>query len=212
MTVLGLPLWDGERILLKMMGLDENFKNVPGGGYDARGSNGDDSGGVWQVVNRNKLRKSTGGTFEPISVSETVCKISKEQFKAMSVDDKLVSMFDMMTGFTSLNTRVQNIEHNIESMLLQNDETNRCMKYLEYKSIDLESRSRRNNLIFRGLLEVLNYENCEEIVKNFICVHLDMNGDNMCIQRAHRIGSVKTGRVRQRGPRNALQNENVIAP
>ena len=208
MTVLGLPLWDCGRISLKMMGLDENFKNVPEGGYDARGSNGDDSGGVWQVVNRSKrLRKSTGGTFEPISESETVCKISKEQFKAMSVDDKLVSMFDMMTGFTSLNKRVQNIEHNIESMLLQNDETNRRMKYLEYKSIDLESRSRRNNLVFRGLLEVLNYENCEEIVTNFICDHLDLNGDSMCIQRAHRIGSVKTGRIRQRGARNALQGE-----
>ena len=103
-TVLGLPLWDCKRISLKMMGLDENFKNVPGGDYDTRGSNCDDSGGVLQVVNRSKrLRKSTGGTFEPISESETVCKISKEQFKAMSVDDKLVSMFDMMTGFTSLN-------------------------------------------------------------------------------------------------------------
>ena len=148
MTVLGLPLWDCERISLKMMGLDENFKTVPGGGYVARGSNGDDSGGVWQVVNRNKrLRKSTGGTFEPISESETVCKISKEQFKAMSVDDKLVSIFDMMTGFTSLSTGVQKIEHNIEFMLLQNDETNRHMKYLEYKSIDLGSRSRRYNLI-----------------------------------------------------------------
>ena len=53
--------------------------------------------------------------------------------------------------------------------------------------------------------EVLNYENCEEIVTNFICDQLDMNGDSMCIQRAHRIGSVKTGRVRQRGARNALQ-------
>ena len=27
--LLGLPLWDCERISLKMMGLDEKFKNVP---------------------------------------------------------------------------------------------------------------------------------------------------------------------------------------
>ena len=52
------------------------------------------------MVNRSKrLRKSTVGTFESISES----------------DDKLVSMFDMMTGFTSLNKRIHNIEHNISS-------------------------------------------------------------------------------------------------
>ena len=76
------------------------------------------------MVNRSKrLRKSTGGTFESITESETVWKISKEQFKAMSVDDKLVSMFDMMSGFISLNKRVQNIVQNMEAILDQNDAT-----------------------------------------------------------------------------------------
>ena len=127
----------------------------------------------------------------------------------MSVDDKLVLMFDMMTGFTSLNKRVQNIEHNIESMLLQNDETNRRMKYLEYKSIDLESRSRRNNLVFRGLQEALNYENCEEIVTNFICEHLDMNGDNMHIVL---IALPRIAYVNVELKTHSKENENVIAP
>ena len=126
-----------------------------------RGSNGDDDdGGVWQVVNKNKrLRKSTGGTFESKTETQTVCRISKDQFKAMSVDDKLVSMFDMMAGFTSLNTRVHSIEQSMEAILVQNDNTNRRMQYLEYKSIDMESPSRRNNLIFRGLPEENNIEN-----------------------------------------------------
>ena len=131
------------------------------------GCSGDDNGGVWQVVNRSKrLHKSTDKTFESITESETG-KISKEQFKAMSVDDKLVSMFDM-------NKRAQNIEQNMEAILVQNDETNMRMKYLEYKSIDLESRNRRNNLIFRGLPEVLNDEICKDIVKIFISDHLHM--------------------------------------
>ena len=125
----------------------------------------------------------------------------------MSVDDKLVSMFDMMPGFTSLNKMVQNIEQNMEAILIQNDETNRRMKYLEYKSIDPESRNRRNNLIFRGLPEVLNDENCEDIVKMFITDHLHMDGDSMYIQRAHCIGSIKTGRARPRGAISALQSE-----
>ena len=131
------------------------------------GCSGDDNGGVWHVVNRSKrLHKSTDKTFESITESETG-KISKEQFKAMPVDDKLVSMFDM-------NKRAQNIEQNMEAILVQNDETNRRMKYLEYKSIDLESRNRRNNLIFWGLPEVLNDEICKDIVKIFISDHLHM--------------------------------------
>ena len=85
-----------------------------------RGSNGDDDDdGVWQVVDKNKrLRKSTGGTFESKTETQTVCRISKDQFKAMSVDDKLVSMFDMMAGFTSLNTRVHSIEQSMEAILV----------------------------------------------------------------------------------------------
>ena len=84
--ILGLPLWNCVRISMKIMGPGENSKNVPGGACGVRGDNGDESGGAWHVVNRNKrLRKSTGGTFEPISESETVCKISKEEFKALSV-------------------------------------------------------------------------------------------------------------------------------
>ena len=47
----------------------------------------------------------------------------------------------------------------MEAILVQNDNTNRRMQYLEYKSIDMESPSRRNNLIFRGLPEENNIEN-----------------------------------------------------
>ena len=168
------------KISLKMLGFKGNIENGPGGGLDTRSSSGDDNVGVLHVVSRSKrFRKPTDGTFESITEPETVCKISKEQFKAMSFDNMLVSMFDMMSGFTSLNKRVQNIKQNMEAILVQNDETNRRMKYLEYKSIDLESRNRRNNLVLRGLPEVLNDENCEDIVKTFITDHLHMDGDSM---------------------------------
>ena len=185
------------KITAKNMEQSGKFENSTGA---VRSSNGDDDdGGVWQVVNKNKrLRKSTGGTFESKTETQTVCRISKDQFKAMSVDDKLVSMFDMMAGFTSLNTRVHSIEQSMEAILVQNANTNRRMQYLEYKSIDMESRSRRNNLIFRGLPEVLNDENCIAIVKTFLKEQLHLDGDSMYIQRAHRIGSSQTRRSRGR--------------
>ena len=185
------------KITAKIMEQGGKFENSTG---TVRGSNvDDDDGGVWQVVNKNKrLPKSTGGTFESKTKTQTVCRISKDQFKAMSVDDKLVSMFDIMADFTSLNTRVHSIEQSMEAILVQNDNTNRRMQYLEYKSIDVKSRSRRNNLIFRGLPEVLNNENCEAIVKTFLKEQLHLDGDSMYIQRAHRIGSSQTRRSRGR--------------
>ena len=82
--------------------------------------------GRWSIEANNFINLQVG--LLNLHQSQKLCKISKEQFKAMSVDDKLVSMFDMMTGFTSLNKRVQNIEHNMETMLLQNDKSNRRMK------------------------------------------------------------------------------------
>ena len=58
---------------------------------------------------------------------------------------------------------------------------------LEYKSIDAEARSRRNNLIFRGIPEVLVMENCEDIIKSFLRDELHIE-PSVCVQRAHRIG------------------------
>lgn len=66
------------------------------------------------------------------------------------------------------------------------------LKTLAYKSIDIEARSRRNNLIFRGLKE-LQYENCAHVVLDFLgnIVQLDTRG--MVITRAHRLGVYKKG-------------------
>ena len=55
-------------------------------------------------------------------------------------------------------------------------------------SIDAEARLRRNNLIFRGILEVLVTENCEDIIKSFLRDELHIE-PSVCIQIAHRIGT-----------------------
>ena len=80
-----------------------------------------------------------------------------------------------------------------------NKNTN-ILKTLAYKSIDLEARSRRNNLVFWGLLE--NYhENCFEIIRDLIQRHLDINAGKMYIARAHRLGPRKIG---QRNPKRPI--------
>lgn len=94
----------------------------------------------------------------------------------MSPDDKLVSIFEIMTSFGSLNTRVDSLEGHVHSILALNVESEKRMKLLEYKSIDLEARNRRCNLIFRGHPEVLNQDDCETIITSFLKRYLDIEG------------------------------------
>lgn len=73
------------------------------------------------------------------------------------------------------------------------------LKTLAYKSIDLEARSRRNNLIFWGLYE--NYgENCFAVIRDFIINHLDLDANKMYLSRAHRLGPRKIGRQNPNRP------------
>jgi len=66
-------------------------------------------------------------------------------------------------------------------------DTNLRLKVLEHKSIDAETRSRRNNIIFRSIPEILVRENCEDIINSFLRdeLHIELS---FCIQRAHHIG------------------------
>ena len=52
---------------------------------------------------------------------------------------------------------------------------------------DIEARSRRNNLIFRGITENRG-ENCFQIIRDLIYEHLDLDSDRVYIARAHRLG------------------------
>ena len=65
---------------------------------------------------------------------------------------------------------------------------------LEYKSLDMEARSRRNNLLFGGFPEEKG-ENCLDIISDFLKTHLDIS---QCppIPRIHRLGKYKRGHTR----------------
>ena len=174
----------------------ENIRNVDfeNGGRTGMAWDNDD-GGVFETVTRRKRhRRSTGGTYQTNYVQETVCKISKEQFKQMPTDDKLVSLFEIMKEFGSLSTRMSGLEEDIDSIFAQNTITEKRLKVLEYKSIDQEARNRRNNLIFRGHPEFLHNDDCEGIIRSFLRAHLGIDTDLIRIQRAHRLGDPKSRR------------------
>lgn len=52
---------------------------------------------------------------------------------------------------------------------------------------DLECRSRRNNIIFRGV-KCNRGEDCKTVIKNF-CVNMLQCGDNLWVNRAHPLGT-----------------------
>ena len=71
------------------------------------------------------------------------------------------------------------------------------IKSLEYRAIDQEARSRRNNLIFWGIPEAISAdENCETVVKEFLKTNLQVNTESFIIQRAHRNGRFSRGKTR----------------
>ena len=73
------------------------------------------------------------------------------------------------------------------------------LKTMAYKSIDLEARSRRNNLIFWGFVEIPN-ENCFAIIRGFLADRLNLDPQNIYISRAHRLGPRKIGIRNPRRP------------
>lgn len=160
-----------------------------------------------QVTKRK--RRSTGGTFDTMpETSESSHQGSKTpilstgEFKTLSIDDKLVALFTMMSKVDNVDIRVQQVERQVNQLQNEHVGNKKRMKILEYKSIDAEARARRNNLIFRGIAEVFLVENCKEIAKAFIRNELGIDPSTMCIQRAHRIGRLSN---RSRGKTRPLK-------
>lgn len=90
--------------------------------------------------------------------------ISRQDFIRGSVDDKLIYMFDELrvirSGQNDCNQRLTYFEKSLtgvgeklgQAVKITNNHTE-FMKSLAYRSIDIKARSRRNNLIFRGICE-----------------------------------------------------------
>ena len=166
--------------------------------------NSDSEGESWQYQTKRgsknkRKRHSTGGTYvyyEGHEASQNPARyqiMSKSEFRGLPTDEKLVTMFEAITEISSLYGRVENVEHNVEKLKVRSEAHDNRIRLVEYKSIDMEARSRRNNLIFRGRPETVENGNCVEIVRKFLIERLDLDPD-MCIQRAHRLGNMNMKR------------------
>lgn len=132
-------------------------------------------------ISTKRRRHSTG-----VSSSQSNAQSSKEAFKILSTDDKLVQIFDLVSNLTCIEQHVSKEEQNVNIVDQALKSTDSRVLAVAYKSIDNEARDRRDNLVFRGFPEV-RQENCKETILNFIHDKLGIN-DSIHIQRAHRFG------------------------
>ena len=167
---------------------------------DTRPGWGDD----WQTVNRQtkKRKKYSSGS------------IDSNSFMELPNEEKLVCLFDSLNrnydklssieqiqkhcvtetnalnkGLNTTNKRVYSFEKDVD-MYAQK------LRMLSYRSLDIESRSRRNNIVFWGITERLPYD-CNQLIQNFMRDELftdnpDFDPKEMCIERAHRLGSLRS--------------------
>lgn len=141
--------------------------------------------------------------------------VTRQTFASSNLDDKLLCLFDelrfMRDEQVTCGTNMQHLHHAVFEMtnkMTQVTETTNAqtefLKTLAYKSVDMEARSRRNNLIFRGFSENFG-ENCIQIITDFLQNHLDFDPHHVYIARAHRLGPRRQGQGRR------FQNRPLIA-
>ena len=177
------------------------------GGYSGRyqifNEGPEDGDEDWILKDNKRRRRSTGGTFNKNSKDSQNMpeKMSTHEFKAMSTDEKLVKLFELMTTTNAMNARVISLENNVQNINKYVSTNSDRLKLLEYKSIDSEARNRRNNLVFRGIAEtsIDDGEESERLIVNFLRDHLQLYTD-IVIQRAHRLGQRRRNYRGRTGP------------
>ena len=78
------------------------------------------------------------------------------------------------------------------------------LKIQQYKSVDIEARSRRSNLLIRSVAEHLG-GNCVAVVHSFLSKHLEFDPE-----RIYSHGSHRGGRPPTRRPNQPLRHRPII--
>ena len=105
-------------------------------------------------------------------------------------DDRKKELERTKVEINKLRTECTNIQSNTNYLKARNHT-------LEAKVTDLESRSMRDNLLFYGISERGQQENCEQLVKGVCTDTLGLaEAENMTFDRVHRVGTFSKNKVR----------------
>lgn len=112
------------------------------------------------------------------------------------IDRILCDVQDLKSSLEYTQGQVQSLmELQLDDQL---DRIKNDIEAIKDKVDDLENRSRRNNLCFDGVDESVseNWAQSEAKVKNVLKDNLDLNQDEIEIERAHRVGPKREGKTR----------------
>ena len=122
-------------------------------------------------------------------------------FEHMKAEDKLLHIINKLAvnegGISSIQTKLDSIlnlnskDSRIETVLKSQHDR---LKLLEYRSLDIEARSRRRNLLIKGIPEDRR-ENCFDLARHFISDELKIDRD-MYLEMAHRLGRFNLNKTR----------------
>lgn len=145
---------------------------------------------------RNKRRR-----FNTASPSTGTDQIN---ISSLSFDDKLSQMLNKLNILEKSNQEIvkisrnmSNVQFKVEHIESRTATHDLFLKVLAYKSIDIEARSRRCNLIFHGLAENKD-ENLPDKLNEFLWQEMCIDSDELYIGRVHRLGSFHKAKQRQR--------------
>ena len=142
----------------------------------------------WEKTGKRR-RRNTSGMSDNASIENKITLILNE-LKSIKEDTSSTHRIIQETTQT-----MKVITHKINEVITSHNAQASILKTLAYKSLDLEARSRRNNLVFWGFMENPQ-ENCFSRVRDMISDLIGVDADNMYISRAHRMGKFKRGSCR----------------
>lgn len=138
-------------------------------------------------------------------------------FSLLSIDDKLSNMYEKLNNLEQSNKAIENITQclaqtnsKVDHMNIRMDNHEQFLQLLAYKSIDIEARSRRRNLLFHGLAENRN-EDCSKIIREFLWDTMSIDTDDYYIDRVHRLGSLQKARHRRTDPNESIRRPIIVA-
>ena len=154
----------------------------------------------YQFFDRSKRKRTNTGQSDS----------DRSVFQLFGTEDKLNVIYEELQSIRVMQQQTNRGMSNFQNSFCCMGESLNCviqstnkntdlLKTLAYKSIDLEARSRRNNLIFWGLAENV-CRNCFAVIRDFIKNELDLDADKMYLARAHRLGSRRLNARLQKRP------------
>ena len=165
------------------------FESVDGANMDVENKESSVSSENFITVNRKRARTSTGE-------NNTQYKqfMSDGEYEKLPLDGKLSILFKQMNNIGQRVEDCVSLTYKVNSLKSSMHDHDRRLKRLEYKSIDLEARSRRNNLLFGGISEQKG-EDAHSRIATFLKNNLDIDPCPV-IPRAHRLGPYRRGYTR----------------